>query len=223
MIGRVFVANRATVARRVVRACTALGIETVAAYADVDGDAPHLSEATATARLPGYRAADTYLNAERLLTAAKASGADALHPGYGFLAENTAFARRVEAADIRFIGPTPDWIDAMAEKTSARTTMAAAGFPVRQGSEVLVDVEAAVAAAEKLGYPVLLKPASGGGGIGMVRAETEAELAAAFASTAATAASAFADGAVYLEKYLRKPRHVEVSYPALLILSHRSM
>ena len=209
MFDRVFIANRATVARRVVRACTELGVETVAAYADVDAEAPHLAEATATARLPGYSAVDTYLNVERLIDAAKSARADALHPGYGFLAENADFARAVEAAGIRFIGPAPHWIEAMGEKTRARTTFAATGFPVREGSEPLADADAAVAAAARLGYPVLLKPAAGGGGIGMVRAENEAELSRAFATARASAASAFGDGAVYLEKWLAEPRHIE--------------
>ena len=209
MFSRVFVANRATVARRVVRACNDLGLESVAAYADIDAAAPHLAEATGTARLPGYTAAATYLNADQVIAAAKASGADALHPGYGFLAENADFARAVAAAGIRFIGPGAQWIEGLGEKTRARATMAAAGFPVRDGSDVLEDADAAVVAANHIGYPVLLKPASGGGGIGMLKADDEAELAAAFATARALAASAFGDGAVYVEKYLAEPRHIE--------------
>ena len=209
MFSRVFIANRATVARRVVRACNDLGVESVAAYADVDAAAPHLAEATATARLPGYTAAATYLNADQVIAAAKASNADALHPGYGFLAENADFARAVAAAGIRFIGPGAQWIEGLGEKTRARAAMAAAGFPVRDGSDVLTDVDAAVVAANRIGYPVLLKPAAGGGGIGMLRADGEAELAAAFATARALAASAFGDGAVYVEKYLAEPRHIE--------------
>ena len=209
MFSRVFIANRATVARRVVRACNDLGLESVAAYADIDAAAPHLAEATGTARLPGYTAAATYLNAEQVIAAAKASDADALHPGYGFLAENADFARAVAAAGIRFIGPGAQWIEGLGEKTRARATMAAAGFPVRDGSDVLTDVDAAVVAANHIGYPVLLKPASGGGGIGMLKADGEAELAAAFATARALAASAFGDGAVYVEKYLAEPRHIE--------------
>ena len=209
MFSRVFIANRATVARRVVRACNDLGLESIAAYADIDAAAPHLAEATGTARLPGYTAAATYLNAEQVIAAAKASDADALHPGYGFLAENADFARAVAAAGIRFIGPGAQWIEGLGEKTRARATMAAAGFPVRDGSDVLTDVDAAVVAANHIGYPVLLKPASGGGGIGMLKADGEAELAAAFATARALAASAFGDGAVYVEKYLAEPRHIE--------------
>lgn len=209
MFSRVFVANRATVARRVVRACNDLGLESVAAYADIDAAAPHLAEATGTARLPGYTAATTYLNADRVIAEAKASGADALHPGYGFLAEDADFARAVASAGMRFIGPDPRWIEGLGEKTRARATMAAAGFPVRDGSDVLTDLEAALAAAHRIGYPVLLKPAAGGGGIGMLKADDEAGLSSAFATSRALAASAFGDGAVYLEKWLAEPRHVE--------------
>ena len=209
MFRRVFIANRATVARRLVRACKDLGLDSVAAYADIDHAAPHLAEATATARLPGYTAADTYLNAERLLAAAKASGADALHPGYGFLAESAGFARAVESAGIRFIGPHPDWIATMGEKTKARSTMAAAGFPVRAGSDLLPDATAALAAARELGFPLLLKPAAGGGGIGMVKVDDEAALEAAFATAQTQAARAFGDASVYLETWLSEPRHIE--------------
>lgn len=209
MFRRVFIANRATVARRLVRACTDLGLDSVAAYADIDDAAPHLAEATATARLPGYTAADTYLNAARLLAAAKASGADALHPGYGFLAESADFAHAVESAGMRFIGPHPDWIATMGEKTKARATMAAAGFPVRAGSEALPDATAALAAARDLGFPLLLKPAAGGGGIGMIKVDDEAALQAAFATAKTQAARAFGDASVYLETWLSEPRHIE--------------
>lgn len=209
MFRRVFIANRGTVARRIVRACGAVGCESVAAYADIDAAAPHLAEATATARLPGYIAADTYLNQERLIAAARAAGADALHPGYGFLAENASFARAVAAPGIRFIGPSPDWIEEMGEKTRARAKMAAAGFPVRAGSPVLATAKEAQAAAKEIGWPVLLKPAAGGGGIGMTRVDDETALAAAFATAQAQAKAAFGDGAVYLEAWLERPRHIE--------------
>ena len=209
MFHRVFIANRATVARRIVRACEAVGCESVAAYADIDAEAPHLGEAIATARLPGYLAADTYLNQERLIAAAQAAGADALHPGYGFLAENADFARAVAAAGIRFVGPSAEWIETMGEKTGARAKMAAAGFPVRAGSQVLEDAEAAQAALAELGLPVLLKPAAGGGGIGMIRVDDEAELGSAFATAQAQAKAAFGDGAVYMEAWLERPRHIE--------------
>ena len=209
MFDRVFVANRAAVARRVVRACTDLGIESVAAYADIDGAAPHLAEATATARLPGYLALDTYLNAARLIELAQRTGCDALHPGYGFLAENAAFARAVEAAGIRFIGPEPRWIELLGNKTRARAAMAEAGFPMHGGSDALDDVEVLTEAAQRIGFPVLLKPAAGGGGIGMIRADNEAELPGAFATARAQALRAFGDDTVYLEAWLSEPRHIE--------------
>ena len=209
MLSRVFIANRGTVARRVVRACSALGIESVAAYADIDAQAPHLAEATATARLPGYLAADTYLNAPALIDAARSAGADAVHPGYGFLAENAGFAQAVADAGLRFVGPAPRWIETMGEKTAARSIMAEAEFPVRDGSTVLEDEDALLAAASRIGYPVLLKPVAGGGGIGMAKAASERELRAAFATTQAQAARAFGDGRVYLEAWLEEPRHIE--------------
>ena len=210
MFNRIFIANRGAVARRIVRACSSLGVESVAAYADIDAEAPHLAEATATARLPGYLAADTYLDAEKLIAAAQAAGADAIHPGYGFLAENADFARAVANAGLVFVGPTPHWIDALGEKTRARAVFRKAGFPVREGSEVLADEDALLEAARRIGFPVLLKPAAGGGGIGMAKAETEAELRTAFATSRALAASAFGDGAVYLEAWLAAPRHIEL-------------
>ena len=209
MFSRVFIANRAAVARRVVGACAKLGIGSVAAYADIDAESPHLAEASATARLPGYLAADTYLNADKLIAAARAAGADALHPGYGFLAESADFARAVARAGIRFIGPNPQWIEAMGEKTRARTAMRAAGFPVRDGSEALTDEAGLLAAAREVGFPLLLKPVAGGGGIGMIRVEREADLVSAFATARAQAKAAFGDAGVYLEAWLDKPRHIE--------------
>jgi len=206
---RVFVANRATVARRVVRACTALGIDSVAAYADIDSAAPHLAEATATARLPGYRARDTYLSAERLIEAARATGCDALHPGYGFLAENAVFARAAAAAGLHFIGPDPSWIESLGDKSRARQTMMQAGFPVNVGSDTLEDADALVEACRRTGFPAVLKPVAGGGGIGMVKVSSEDELQAAFSRARAQAESAFGNGAVYLEAWLESPRHVE--------------
>lgn len=210
MFKRVFIANRGVVARRVVRACSELGVESVAAYSDLDRDAPHVAEATASSRLPGFRAADTYLDAERVIAAAKSAGADALHPGYGFLAENPDFARRVADAGIVFIGPPPEAIRAFGEKTDARRHMAQAGFPVAPGSELIEDEGALSAAARRIGWPVMLKPAAGGGGIGMRVARNEAELAAAFAGTKALAQGAFGNAAVYLEALLPNPRHIEL-------------
>ena len=209
MFERVFIANRGAVARRVVRACDALGIASVAAYSDVDGQAPHLAEASATARLRGYKPQDTYLDAEAVLRAARHSGADALHPGYGFLAENAAFARRVEESGIRFIGPAPKWLEMMGEKTRAREIMAAHDFPVHAGSSVLNTPDEALEAARDIGYPVMLKAAQGGGGIGMAVVEDEAQLVGAYHRAVSLAGRAFAADDVYLERYLERPRHIE--------------
>ncbi|MYE23887.1 MAG: biotin carboxylase [Gammaproteobacteria bacterium] len=210
MFRRVFIANRGVVARRIVRACSELGVESVAAYSDLDRDAPHVAEATASARLPGFRAADTYVNIERVIAAAKTAGADALHPGYGFLAENPDFASRVADAGIAFIGPGPGAIRTFGEKTGARRHMEQAGFPVAPGSELIEDERALSAAARRIGWPVMLKPAAGGGGIGMRVARSEAELVAAFASAKALAQGAFGNAAVYLEALLPNPRHIEL-------------
>ena len=209
MFKRVFVANRGAVAGRIVRACEALGIGSVAAFSDIDAEAPHLKAATATARLPGYLAADTYLNAPALIAAARGAGADALHPGYGFLAENADFARAVAAAGIRFVGPAPHCIEALGEKTRARAAMAERGFPVHAGSEIVQDEAALFAAAEQVGFPVILKPAHGGGGIGMTVAAAADELPLAFQAASALAERAFGNGGVYLERYLSRPRHIE--------------
>ena len=209
MFQRIFIANRGAVAGRVVRACAALGVESVAAYSDIDAEAPHLERATATARLPGYLPENTYLNAAAIIAAARAAGVEALHPGYGFLAENAAFARAVTDAGIRFIGPAADMIEAMGHKTRARSLMRAHGFPVHAGSGVLEDVEALSAAAAEIGFPVILKPANGGGGIGMTVAASEADLALAFQTATTLAERSFGDGSVYLEKYLARPRHIE--------------
>ena len=209
MFQRIFIANRGAVAGRVVRACAALGVESVAAYSDIDAEAPHLERATATARLPGYLPENTYLNAAAIIAAARAAGVEALHPGYGFLAENAAFARAVTDAGIRFIGPAADTIEAMGHKTRARSLMRAHGFPVHAGSGVLEDVAALSAAAAEIGFPVILKPANGGGGIGMTVAASEADLALAFQTATSLARRTFGDGSVYLEKYLARPRHIE--------------
>lgn len=209
MFTRVFIANRGAVAGRIVRACADLGLESVAAYSDIDADAPHLEAATATARLPGYLPEHTYLNVEAIVAAARAAGADALHPGYGFLAENAFFARAVTAAGIRFIGPAADLVESLGHKTRARSLMRTHGFPVHAGSAVLDDGDAALAAAAETGFPVMLKPANGGGGIGMAVAASEAELGFAFRTATTLAERAFGDGSVYLEKYLARPRHIE--------------
>ncbi len=208
---KVLVANRGAVAARVLRALNDLAIPSVAVYSDADRDAPWLALAGETAHVGGAPARESYLNEDALLEAGRRAGADALHPGYGFLSENGRFARRVEREGLRFIGPAPDWIDAMGHKTRARELAAAEGLPVGRGSAVLgCEPQAILRAAEAIGYPVLVKPAAGGGGIGMLPARNPGELLAAVERAASMAERGFASREVYLERLVDRPRHVEI-------------
>jgi acetyl-CoA carboxylase biotin carboxylase subunit len=208
---KVLVANRGAVASRVLRACNALGIPCAAVYSDADRDAPWLALASETARIGPAPARESYLDQEAILRAARELHCDALHPGYGFLSENAAFARTVEQRGLRFIGPAPKWIEAMGHKTRARELAAAEGLPVGRGSGVLSgEPEAVRRAAEEIGYPVLVKPAAGGGGIGMLPARNPEELLAAVERAASMAERGFANREVYLERLVERPRHVEV-------------
>ncbi|WFB08884.1 ATP-grasp domain-containing protein [Streptomyces sp. LX-29] len=202
MISSVLVANRGEIARRIFRTCRELGIATVAVYSDPDAGAPHVREADAAVRLPGAAAADTYLRADLLVKAALAAGADAVHPGYGFLSENAEFARAVTAAGLRWIGPPAEAIEAMASKTRAKELMARCGVPL------LAPLDPERVTAERL--PVLVKAAAGGGGRGMRVVRELAALPAEVASAAAEAAAAFGDGEVFVEPYVERGRHVEV-------------
>jgi acetyl-CoA carboxylase, biotin carboxylase subunit len=207
----VLVANRGEIARRVFRACRRLGVGTVAVYSEADRDAPHVREADQGVLLGPAPARESYLDMERILDAARRSGADALHPGYGFLSENWRFAEACERAGLTFIGPPPEAIRAMGDKTEARRLMAAAGVPTVPGSPgPVADAGAAEAAAGSIGFPLILKAAGGGGGIGMARVDRATDLAAAFAAATRRAQSAFGNPAVYLERYLERPRHVEI-------------
>ncbi|MFG2892027.1 biotin carboxylase N-terminal domain-containing protein [Streptomyces sp. NPDC048248] len=202
MISSVLVANRGEIARRVFRTCRELGIATVAVHSDADTDAPHVREADAAVRLPGDAPADTYLRGDLIVKAALAAGADAVHPGYGFLSENAGFAAAVIDAGLRWIGPPPAAIEAMASKTRAKELMAGAGVPLLAPLD-----PAAVTAAD---LPLLIKAAAGGGGRGMRIVRTPGELPDALTAAAAEAASAFGDGEVFLEPYVVEGRHVEV-------------
>jgi len=207
----VLVANRGEIARRVFRGCRALGLSTVAVYSEADRDAPHVRDADHAVLLGPAPARESYLSAERILNAARASGADAVHPGYGFLSENWRFAEACARAGVTFIGPSPDAIRAMGDKPEARRRMAAAGVPIVPGSpEPVADALAAERAAGEIGYPVILKAAAGGGGIGMAKVTTPGELASALATATRRAQSAFGSAEVYVERYLEAPRHVEV-------------
>jgi acetyl-CoA carboxylase biotin carboxylase subunit len=211
---RVLVANRGEIARRVIRGCRALGVETIAVHSEADADAPHVREADAAFAIGPPPARDSYLRVDAILEALRASGADAVHPGYGFLSENAAFAEAVNATGAVFIGPPASAIRAMGDKATARRLMQEAGVPVTPGSDVVADADAAAKAAEAIGYPVLVKASAGGGGIGMVPCTDEASLRKGFATATARAASAFGDGAVYLERLVHHARHIEIQVVA---------
>ena len=214
-IRRVLVANRGEIAVRVMRTCRERGIETVAVYSDVDRRAPHVQLADYAIGIGPAPAAQSYLVIEKILAACRESGADAVHPGYGFLSENEDFAEACAAAGITFIGPSPDAMRKMGSKTEARKTVSAAGTPVVPGDngptgDGFPSAAQAVAAARKIGFPVLIKAAAGGGGKGMRLVAAEPEFAAAFDAARREATSAFGDGTVYLEKAIERPRHIEI-------------
>jgi acetyl-CoA carboxylase biotin carboxylase subunit len=207
----VLVANRGEIARRVLRACRRLGLRTVAVYSEADQEALHVREADAAVLLGPPPARESYLDIERIVAAARESRAEAVHPGYGFLSENWRFAEACRRAGLAFVGPPPEVIRAMGDKTEARRLMARAGLAVVPGSaEPVADVGEAELAAREVGYPVILKAAAGGGGIGMARVGAPKDLASAFATATRRAAAAFGRGEVYVERYLERPRHVEV-------------
>jgi acetyl-CoA carboxylase biotin carboxylase subunit len=207
----VLVANRGEIARRVIRACRRVGLSTVAVFSEADRDAPHVRDADRAELLGPPPARESYLDVDRILEAARRSGADAVHPGYGFLSENWRFAEACVRAGLTFIGPPAEAIRAMGDKTEARRLMASAGVPTVPGSPgPVADTAAAEAVAAGIGFPLILKAAGGGGGIGMARVERAADLAAAFATATRRAQSAFGNAAVYLERYLERPRHVEI-------------
>lgn len=212
MFSKVLVANRGEIAVRVFRALAELGIGAVAVYSETDANAPHVRYADEAYSLGDGPAAETYLVIEKILDAAKRSGAEAIHPGYGFLAENSTFARACDEAGITFIGPPADAIDAMGSKTAARELMAAAGVPIVPGTTEPVETvdDARKIIDQSIGYPVAVKAAGGGGGKGFRVALTEDELADAFEGAAREGEKFFADDTVYLERYLPNPRHVEV-------------
>ncbi|MCC7484068.1 MAG: ATP-grasp domain-containing protein [Burkholderiales bacterium] len=210
MFNKVVVANRGAVAARVLRALDAMRVHSVAVYSEADAGAPYLELAGETHAIGPAPARESYLDPERLLEVIRRSHADALHPGYGFLSENAAFAQRVNDAGARFIGPSPRWIEAMGHKTRARELAARHGMPVSKGTEVLPAGEGAIAAAAReIGFPVLVKPAGGGGGIGMLPARNESELASAVERSRSMAARGFGTAEVYLERLMERPRHVE--------------
>jgi acetyl-CoA carboxylase biotin carboxylase subunit len=208
---KLLVANRGEIAVRVIRACRELGIASVAVYSEADQGALHVRMADEALAIGPSPSRESYLRIDRVLAAARASGADAVHPGYGFLAENAEFARACEQAGIAFVGPRSETIALMGEKTSARREAKAAGVPVVPGTlEPIEDPEALARAAEAIGYPVMLKAAGGGGGKGMRLVAAASELESALARARSEAKNAFGDERVYLEKALERPRHIEI-------------
>ena len=211
MLSRVLIANRGEIARRVIRACRRLGIHAIAVYSEADRDWPHVRDADEAVAIGPAPARESYLDMDRLLEAARTSGAEAVHPGYGFLSENWRFARACEEAGLAWIGPPWRVIRDMGDKVGARRLMAAAGVPVVPGSDGVVEtVDAAREVAARVGYPIFLKATAGGGGIGMARVGDESALAAAFAAAQRRSQAAFGTAALFVERFLEAPRHVEV-------------
>ncbi|MEB3101781.1 acetyl-CoA carboxylase biotin carboxylase subunit [Ferviditalea candida] len=208
---RVLIANRGEIARRIIRTCKRLGIQTVSVYSEADAELPFVKEADEAVPIGQSQAKMSYLDIEKILDAAKQTNAQAIHPGYGFLSENPAFAKRCEEEGIVFIGPRSSMIQAMGSKIEARRLMQAAGVPVVPGYDGKIDtVEEALRIAESLGYPLMLKASAGGGGIGMQLVSSAEELQKVYSSTIQRANSYFGDGTVFLEKFIENPRHIEV-------------
>jgi acetyl-CoA carboxylase biotin carboxylase subunit len=210
MFKKVLIANRGEIALRIIRACRELGVETVAVYSEADRESLHVRFADDDVCIGPAPARDSYLKIPRLIAAAEITGADAIHPGYGFLAENAEFAEIVTASNITFIGPTADQIRVMGDKAAARKAMTAVGVPIVPGTPGPVeDVDEALDFARKIGFPVIIKAAAGGGGKGMRVAKDVDDFARSFQLARSEALSAFGNGDVYVEKYLMRPRHIE--------------
>ncbi|MHA1188859.1 MAG: acetyl-CoA carboxylase biotin carboxylase subunit [Alphaproteobacteria bacterium] len=211
MFSKVLIANRGEIALRVLRACKELGVETVAVHSTADADAMHVRLADESVCIGPPPANQSYLNMPSIVSACEITGADAVHPGYGFLSENARFAEILAAHNIAFIGPSAEHIRTMGDKIEAKKTAERLGIPVVPGSSgAIADVDEARRIAADIGYPVLIKAAAGGGGRGMKVAETEADLANAFQTARAESKAAFGDDAMYMEKYLSRPRHIEI-------------
>lgn len=210
MIEKILIANRGEIAVRIIRACREMGIETVAVYSEADQEALHTQLADEAVCIGPAQASESYLNMQNLISAALVSGADAIHPGFGFLSENAKFAELCEQCDITFIGPDSKVIGKMGNKTEARATMIAAKVPVIQGTNGAVsDVEEGKKEAARIGYPVIIKAALGGGGKGMRTAQNEEEFESCFVTARKEAEKAFGDGTMYIEHFVEHPRHIE--------------
>lgn len=210
MLKRILIANRGEIAVRIIRACREMGIESVAVYSQADESALHVQLADHAVCIGPAKAQESYLNMQSILAAATGLGCDAIHPGFGFLSENAAFARLVEQCGLTFIGPSAEVIEQMGNKSAARHLMMAAGVPVVPGSDGSVaDVNEAKRIASEIGYPVLIKASAGGGGRGMRRAYSEAELENAFLTAKSEAKACFGDDDIYMEKLIVDPKHIE--------------
>lgn len=212
MFSKILIANRGEIALRIIRACKQLGIGSVIVYSEADKDSLPVRLADEKVCIGPANAAKSYLNQRAIVSAAKMTQAEAIHPGYGFLSENADFAALVEASDICFIGPTAENISTMGDKVAAKAQMVAAGVPCVPGSEgaLPTDSDAVIQIASDVGYPVIIKAASGGGGRGMRVVEKEADLLSAISLTQSEAKANFGSAVVYLEKYLQHPRHIEI-------------
>jgi len=210
MFQKILIANRGEIAVRIIRACRELGIKTVAVYSEVDADALHTQLADEAICIGKAPASQSYLNMERILSATVATGADAIHPGFGFLSENSKFVEMCDKCNITFIGPSAKIIQKMGNKSEARKTMIAAGIPVVPGSkEAVYEIEAGKQLAQEIGYPVMIKASAGGGGKGMRISHTEEDFESNFTTAKKEALNAFADDTMYIEKYIENPKHIE--------------
>jgi acetyl-CoA carboxylase biotin carboxylase subunit len=211
MVKKVLIANRGEIALRIIRACHEMGLETVAVYSTADKYSLHVKFAGEAVCIGPGPSSESYLNIPRILAAGEITNADAIHPGYGFLAENADFSKICRENNFVFIGPDPDIINSMGNKSRAKATMAEAGVPVIPGSDdILSTVEESESLAEKMGYPVMLKASAGGGGKGMRMVEDKEGMSLAFRTAKTESESAFGNGDLYLEKFIETPRHIEV-------------
>ncbi|HEY8424021.1 MAG TPA: acetyl-CoA carboxylase biotin carboxylase subunit [Clostridia bacterium] len=226
MFSKILIANRGEIAVRIIRACKEMGISTVAVYSQADRDALHANLADESYCIGGNKVSESYLNMTAILSVAEATGASAIHPGYGLLSENAKFAALCEKCNIKFIGPSSEVIAKMGDKDQARKIMKKAGIPIIEGSDGVTDENEALKIAKKAGFPVLIKARSGGGGKGIRKVEREEDFKKAFAFAVAEAQAAFSDGAVYVEKFLHPVKHIEVQiicddYNNVVVLGER--
>ncbi len=211
MIGKILIANRGEIAVRIIKACKELGVKSAAIYSDADATALHVKLADEAYHIGKSEASQSYLNIEKIITLAKEIGADAIHPGYGFLAENAKFIEQVEKSGIKFIGPSAKAVELMGEKTSARRLMKDSGVPIVPGTtEPVKSFEEAEELAGEIGYPIMLKAAAGGGGKGMRKVESQTELKSSFERASNEALKAFGNADIYIEKFIENPKHIEV-------------